>query len=104
MAGRSPQLPLNERKPDALVRSINALATGRGDNRGTFSLTASATTTTVTNPNVSSNSTIVLSPRSATAAAALGVVYISAKAEGSFTVTHNSSAATDRTFDYEFRG
>jgi hypothetical protein len=106
MAGRSPQLPASEKKVETIVRAINQLAQGRGDNRGTVTLRASQTTTTVENQFVGENSSVILFPRSASAATAFGagVVYVSSKTNGAFVITHDSNAATDRIFDFIFVG
>ena len=106
MAGRSPQLPASEKKPENIVRALNQLAQGRGDNRGSVTLAAGATSTTVANQFCGENSAVILSPRSATAATAIGagVVYVSAVVNGGFTLTHDSKSDLDRTFDYIFVG
>lgn len=85
-----------------IVRSIRDLFEGRSNAAGSFTLTASTTTTTVTATNCSSSSTIFFSPTTANAAAeiAAGGCYVSAKAQGSFTVTHANNGQTDRIFDY----
>lgn len=76
---------------DQLVRQF--------DNTGSFTLTANASSTIVKNQKVSGISRIILEPRDANAAAARGTTFISAIADGQFTITH-ASAATVRKFDY----
>ncbi len=88
-----------------IIHALNRLIEGRGDNyKSEVTLTAGATTTTVLAQFVSSNSTIVLSPRTANAAAALATTYVSAKADGSFELTHANNGQTDRTFDIAWIG
>ena len=102
----SAKLKPNELEPRKIASSINRIIEGRTDNYGSVTLTANTTTTTVTNQWASENSTIVLSPRSANAAAELGAgtAYISTKSNGSFVITHANNAQTDRTFDYAMIG
>jgi hypothetical protein len=91
-----------------LADSINKLAKGRIDAYGTVTLLANQTTTTVTTSDagVSVKSTIVLTPRTANAAAEIGAgtLYVSAKGNGSFTITHANNAQTDRTYDFAWIG
>jgi hypothetical protein len=65
---------------------------------GTVTLTASTTTTTVSNPAMTAARNVVLIPRTATAETATR--YISTKSRGSFVITHDSTADTDRDFDF----
>lgn len=89
-----------------IVLAIQGLAAGRSNAVGTVTLAAGASTTTVSTPNAASGSTPILTPASANAATELGngTLYVSAVANGSFTITHASSAATGRTFLYAVLG
>ena len=80
-----------------VVDAVVQLIRGRTNAVGSFNLAASTTTTTVPNVLISVDSHIFLTPK--TAAAASEAIYISAVAEGEFTVTH-SIAITTRTFSY----
>jgi len=60
-------------------------------------LTTSSTTTTVTDEKMGVDKTVILIPT--TADAASESVYLSSKLNGSFVLTHSSSA-TSRVFDY----
>lgn len=72
---------------------------GKGVPRGSATLTANTPSTTVTDANCVSTSVIVMSPKTATAAA--GVTTTSWVAgTGSFVITHSNTADTDRTFAY----
>ena len=64
---------------------------------GSVTLTNSATTTTVNTAGARADSYIFLMPTDANSAAE--TPHISAKAQGSFTITH-ANAVTTRTFDY----
>lgn len=77
--------------------AVNRLIKGHGNYFGSGTLTAASTTTVKADPRASRNSIIVLSPTSTTAQAA--GMWISAKAIGSFTITHATPGATP-TFDY----
>lgn len=83
--------------------SLQQLAAGRSNAVGTVTC-STGTSTTVTDANCSPDSKINLSPTTANAAAALTNVYVSAKAAGSFTLTHGSTTSNDRTFDYSIQG
>lgn len=72
-------------------------------NVGKVTLAAGTTTTTVTDARVSVNSAIMLSPRTANAAAAKPTMLISGT-DGAFTITHANDASLDRTFDYALLG
>lgn len=94
----------------AIVLTVNELVDGRSNNVGTVgnstqvTLTPGATTTQVNFPTISVSSMINLTPRTANAAAALATTYISTVLNGSFIITHVSSALTDRTFDFSAVG
>lgn len=87
-----------------LARAINALIQGRANNVGTFTLTAGTTTTTVSNNLFQSGMVPVFVPTTANAAGALATTYVSARVNGSFTVTHANAGTTDRTFLFVFWG
>lgn len=83
-----------------IAETINQMLKGRSNNVGSLTLTPSTTTTTVTDNLFDSNMVPVLIPTSANAAGALSGLYLSARANGSFTLTHASTAAADKTFLY----
>ncbi len=103
---RTQKVAPTERDPRRLAIAVNGIIDGRTDNYGSATLTASTATTVVTESRVTGFSTIVLTPTTANAAAELGAgtLYVSAKADGSFTLTHANNAQTDRTFDYTWSG
>jgi hypothetical protein len=96
----------NEKDPFQIVRAIRNLFEGRRNTTGTVTLTQSVATTTVTHPNFGADSVPVLTPMHANAAAEIGngTMYISTRAQGSFTITHANSATANRTFSYCFDG
>ncbi len=90
-----------------IVQAIQDLFAGRNNAFGQFTLAvAPATTTTVTAPNCSLNSTPLFTPMTLHAAQeyGAGTMYVSQVNQGSFVVTHASSANADRTFRYHTSG
>ncbi len=95
-----------EAHPRRIANALNNVIDGRTDNYGTCTLSASTVQTVVSlaQSQVSENSTVILTARTANAAAALATTYVSGKSNGSFTLTHASNAQTDRIFDYAWIG
>jgi hypothetical protein len=87
-----------------LARAVNALIQGRASNVGSCTLTAGSASTVVTNNLFQSAMVPVFVPTTANAAGALATTYVSARANGSFTLTHANNAEVDRTFLYLFWG
>lgn len=96
----SPQAPWDFRS----VLLLNQVLDGKTNNTGSVTLTANSATTTLTNPLITATSVITFSPQTANAATATGNLYVSAKADGSATLTHANNAQADRTFDYVVTG
>lgn len=84
-----------------LAQAINELISGGSNAKGSVTLTANQATTTVTDEKASDDSHITLTPITANAVA--DTVYISTRSNGSFVLTHNNNAQTDRTFTYGIR-
>lgn len=103
---KSFQLPLSTKEPVKFVDSINNMIKGRTENVSQVTLTANAASTTVNNSNISENSEILLSPKTANAAAALATTYIPEATilNGSFVIQHANNAQTDKTFGYVWVG
>ncbi|MFA6267861.1 MAG: hypothetical protein WC670_19360 [Pseudolabrys sp.] len=93
-----------------VVAAVRQLMQGRSNAVGQVTLTAGQTTTVVTSAvakgaaNIGIDSEVMLSPRTANAAAALATTYVSSILQGSFTITHANNAQTDRIFGFEARG
>nr|WP_210256922.1 hypothetical protein [Bradyrhizobium symbiodeficiens] len=83
-----------------IVLAIQQLAAGRSNAVGSVTLTTGASSTTVTTANCAAGSVPILVPASANAAAELGngTMYVSAVANGAFTITHANAATTGRVF------
>jgi hypothetical protein len=89
-----------------IVLAIQQLAAGRSNAVGTVTLATDTATTVVTNKNCAVGSTPLFTPITADAAAELGngTMFISAVANGSFTIAHANSATAARTFLYAIIG
>ena len=89
-----------------IVLALQHLAAGRSNAVGSVTLATGSATTTVTTANCALGSTPILTPASASAATDVGsgTMYVSAVANGSFTITHANSATAGRTFLYAILG
>ena len=89
-----------------IVNGLKELADGRINSVSEVTLTASATSTAVTDTRVGPDSSIHFEPRTANGAAELaaGGMYVSAKGDQTFTITHANNAQTDRKFGYAILG
>jgi len=84
---------------------VNNVMRGKTNNTGEVTITNSATSTVVADYNVGPESVIIFMPTTAAAATELasGSMYVSARSQNSFTITH-TNAATTRTFSYAVIG
>ena len=80
---------------------VNNILAGKQNNTDSVTLTNSATSTAVTDYRVGPTSVILFMPTTADGASELaaGGMYVSARAENTFTITH-ASATTPRSYDY----
>src|SRR5882724_29447 len=91
-----------------IVQALIAL-NRKWDARGEITLRANQTTTTVDKSvspgavNVATDDEIMLSPRTANAAAALATTFIFTVSQSSFVITHASNAQTDKTYGWGVR-
>lgn len=110
MADNTAGVPIPFFQPDEKIHRRNIASwaqwanQGHLANTGSVTLRASQTTTTVTDERVSINTVPVLTPASSTAAATSPTVWVSTVTAGSFTITHSSTAAVDKTFRYALLG
>lgn len=97
---------VDETDTKKLILAIQQLSAGRSNAVGSVTLTPSVATTTVTTANCAVGSTPILTPTTANAATEVGngTMYVSAVANGSFTITHANAATTGRTFIYAIVG
>jgi hypothetical protein len=89
-----------------IVLAIQQLAAGRSNAVGTVTLATGSATTVVSDRNCAAGSTPLLTPTTASAAAEAGngTMFVSAVANGSFTITHTNSATSGRAFLYAIHG
>jgi hypothetical protein len=89
-----------------IVLALQHLAAGRSNAVGSVTLATESATTTVTTANCAQGSTPILTPASANAAIEVGTgtMYVSAVANGSFTIAHVNSTTPGRTFLYAILG
>lgn len=83
-------------------RRVNDMTHGHMNTGGLFTLTANVASSTMTDDRISVDSTVVLVPTTANAAAEIGAgtLYMSetGRVNGSLVITHANNAQTDRTF------
>lgn len=92
----------NERDQNKINIAIQQLEQGRSNAVVTATLEANSSTTVVSAPNCGQNSQPLPVARTLHAAEELGngTMFVSAVANGSFTITHANNAQTDRTFGF----
>ena len=83
-----------------ISNTVNNTLDGKLNSTGNITLTASATTTTLTDRRIGANSIILFMPTTANGNTAKTNLYVSARADGSATLTHASSSNNDQTFGY----
>ncbi|CCE04132.1 conserved hypothetical protein [Bradyrhizobium sp. STM 3843] len=89
-----------------IVLALQQLAAGRSNAVGSITLATGASSTVVNDKNCAAGSTPILTPTTAAAATELGngTIYVSAVANGTFTISHANSATAGRTFLYALLG
>jgi hypothetical protein len=90
----------NETDQTKINRAIQQIEQGRLHVGGICTLAPGAATTVVAAQNCGAGSQVLLTAKTANAAAAAATSYVSAVANGSFTITHASNPQTDRTFGF----
>lgn len=84
-----------------LPETINKILRGKINNVADVTLRAGQTTTVIKNPLIGPTSHINLTPLTASASVALASAYISARIDGSATITHPLAVAVDQNFTYQ---
>lgn len=87
-----------------LRQIVAGIMDGKVNATGSVTLTASDTTTTMADPRIGAASVLLFMPTTANAKTAAANLYVSARASGSATLTHASSANVDQTFAYAVIG
>ena len=95
-------LPYEANDPREIAYVVNNTVNGKLNSTGNVTLSASTTTTTVTDERAGKESVILFMPKTANASAEQGngTIFISARANGSFTITHANNSQTDRQYGY----
>jgi hypothetical protein len=91
---------VDELRLQRVAESINGLIDGKLDAVGEVTLADGVTTTVVDDNKFESNMVPVFVPTTANAAGAVSGMYVSARAKGTFTLTHANTGTTDRAFLY----
>ena len=93
-------------EPRDISTVVNKILDGKINSTGTFTLSTSAASTTVYNARSSSDSVIMYVPTSANASAEIGngTIFISARNDGNYVLTHANNSQNDRTFLYVILG
>jgi len=87
--------------PRQVSEVVRGLMNGKSNNTGEITLTAGgATTTTLNDERIGYESVIIFSPLTSSAAALVGSLYVSARSQGSATLTHAANSAADRKYAY----
>lgn len=89
-------------RKNALI--LRGVMDGKINATGTVTLTASSATSTLTDRRIGPNTIILFMPTTSNAAAGLTALYVSARTDGSATLTHANNAQVDRTYGYALLG
>jgi hypothetical protein len=74
----------------AVSEVVRGIMDGKTNNTGEITLTQSQTTTTLTDRRIGPTTVILFSPLNDKGAAELGTLYVSARGQGTATLTHGS--------------
>lgn len=85
--------------PRQVAEVVNRVLDGGLNCTGSVTLQTSSATTVVSDVRVGENSVITFMPKDTNAAAELTSLYVSARTNGTFTITHNNSGTT-RAYEY----
>ena len=85
--------------PRQVAEVVNRVLDGGLNSTGSVTLQTSSATTVVSDVRVGENSVITFMPKDTNAAAELTALYVSARTNGTFTITHNNSGTT-RAYEY----
>ncbi|TXH55201.1 MAG: hypothetical protein E6Q97_09285 [Desulfurellales bacterium] len=86
-----------------IVQSVRHAMLGNTNNTGEVKLTAGAASTVVIDNRCTTNSVVLLQPKTANAAAAIATTY-PVTGEGTFTLNHANNGQTDKDFKYVIVG
>jgi hypothetical protein len=84
----------------AVAEIVNGIMDGKTNNIGTVTLRSGNTTTTLTDARIGPESVIIMTPMSSNAAKEFGTCFISARTNGSATITHQNTGHADLIYTY----
>ena len=93
------QVPSSGGTARSMITAVQQLIQGRNNAYGTVQLAEFVTETEVSSPVINENSVVLLSPRTLSASADVGMIYVQTVEPGRFVIEHNSSGDT-RIFDW----
>ena len=101
-----PSVPPDGGDVRRIARVVHGIMNGKTNNQGSLTLAPGSATTTLADPRIGPESVILLMPSTANAAAELGngSLHVSARGDGTATLTHASNAQADRTYGYAVIG
>jgi len=102
MSTAFPGLPVGGGDARQVAAVVNRLGQGKMNCAGAVTLAPNVASTIVADPRATGTSVILLTARTANAAAEIGngALYVSALSKGGFTIAHANNPLADRTFDY----
>jgi len=84
----------------AVAEIVNGIMDGKTNNTGTIRLASSSTSTTLTDARLGPASVIIMTPMTSNAAKEFGTCFISARTNGSATITHQNTGHADLDYTY----
>lgn len=88
----------SEKDTRSIVAVLQNAMRGKLNCTTTKTLTASSATTTITDTRIGPESVLLFMPTTANAATGLTALYVSARGNGTATLTHANNAQVDRTY------
>jgi hypothetical protein len=84
----------------AVAEVVNGIMDGKTNNTGVITLNSSSTSTTLTDARIGADSVIIMTPMTSNAAKEFGTCYVSARTNGSATLTHQNTGHSDLDYTY----
>jgi len=84
----------------AVAEIVNSIMDGKTNNTGTITLNSGGTSTTLTDARIGAESVIIMTPMTSNAAKEFGTCYVSARTNGSATLTHQNTGHADLDYTY----
>ena len=84
----------------AVAEIVNGIMDGKTNNTGTITLNSGGTSTTLTDARIGPESVIIMTPMTENAAKEFGTCYVSARTNGSATLSHQNTGHADLDYTY----